>query len=36
MFDLLYDWKAWSQSERAMVITFALGLTLVAVAWAAA
>jgi hypothetical protein len=33
MFDLLHHWKAWSESERATVVVFALGLTLVAAAW---
>jgi len=33
MFGLFHDWKAWSESEKAMVFAFALGLTLVAAAW---
>jgi hypothetical protein len=33
MSDLIYDWKAWSKSERAMVFAFAIGLALVAAAW---
>jgi hypothetical protein len=36
MFDLLHDWKAWSESERATVAVFALGLTLVVAAWVVA
>jgi hypothetical protein len=30
MFDLLHDWKAWSDLERAAVAAFALGLSMVA------
>jgi hypothetical protein len=30
--DLLQDWKSWSESERASVFVFALGLALVLVA----
>ena len=33
MFDLLNDWKAWSDTERTTVAALAVGLTLVVVGW---
>jgi hypothetical protein len=33
MLDLRHDWKAWSQSERATVVTLVLGLIILTVAW---
>ncbi len=33
MFNLLHDWKAWSNVERVTLAALAVGLSLVVVAW---